>query len=53
MVCRMEKTYDEIIDILDINYFAGSTIGYFLKPGINGIIGLNSILKSLLRNGYG
>ena len=53
MVFRTEKTYDEIIDILDIKYFGASTFGYFLKPGIYEIIDLNSMLKSLLRNGHG
>ena len=33
MVDRMELTYDEIIDTLDIKNFAGSTIGYTLPPG--------------------
>ena len=30
MVWRMELTYNEIVDILDIKYNAGSTIGYTL-----------------------
>ena len=30
MVYRMELTYDEINDILDVNYIAGPTKGYTL-----------------------
>ena len=32
MVYRLQLTYDETIDILDVNYKAGSTIGYTLPP---------------------
>ena len=34
MVYRMELTYDEIVDILDAEYIAGSNIGYTLPPGV-------------------
>ena len=32
MVYRMELTYDEMFDILDIKYITGSTFGYTLPP---------------------
>ena len=34
VVYRMELTYDEIVDILEVKYIAGSTVGYTLPPGI-------------------
>ena len=34
MVYRMELTYDEIVDILDVKNITGSTKRYTLKPGI-------------------
>ena len=34
MVYRMGLTYDEIVDILNVKYIAGSTIGYTLPPGV-------------------
>ena len=34
MVYRMELSYDEIVDILDVKYIAGSTTGYTLPPSI-------------------
>ena len=48
VVFRMELTYDENVDILDTKYFAGSTVGYTLPPGINEFSDLNMILHSLL-----
>ena len=45
MVFRMELTYDEIVDRLDIKYIAGSTKGYTLPPGIYEISDLNLVLK--------
>ena len=33
MVFRMELTYDEIEDILDVKYIAASTIGHTLQAG--------------------
>ena len=46
----MELTYNEIADVLDVEFIAGSTIGYTLPPGIYEIADNNSILKSILRN---
>ena len=46
----MQLTYNEIVDNLDVKYFAGSTDGYTLPPGIYGISDINLLLKSLLPN---
>ena len=48
MVYRLQLTYDEIIDTLDVKYIAGSTIGYTLLPGVHKIKDINLMLKSLL-----
>ena len=48
MVYRLQLTYDEIINILDVKYRAGSTIGYTLPPGVYKIGDINLMLKSLL-----
>ena len=48
MIYRLQLTYDEIIDILDDKYNAGSTIGYTLPPGVYEISDINLMLKSLL-----
>ena len=34
---RMELTYYEIVDILDVEYISGSTIGYTLPEGFYGV----------------
>ena len=34
MVYRMEFTYDETVDILDVKNTSGTTIGYVLPPRI-------------------
>ena len=44
----MQLTYDEIVDILDVRCFAGSTKGYTLPPGIYEISDFTLMLKSLL-----
>ena len=41
-------TYDEIVDILDVKYIAGSTNGFTLLPGVNEGTDSNWMLKSLL-----
>ena len=46
MVYRMELTYDEIVDILDVKYIGGSTIGKTTALGISEISDSNLILKS-------
>ena len=47
MVYRLQLTYVEIIDILDVKFIAGSTIGYTLLPGVYEISDINLMLKSL------
>ena len=34
LVYRMQLTYDEIIDVLDLKYISTKRIGYSLNPGI-------------------
>ena len=50
MVYKMESTYDEIVDILNVKYISGTTIGYVLPRGKYEISGLNSMINSLLRD---
>ena len=49
MVCRLQLTNNEIIDVLDVEYIFGSTVGYTIPPGVSKISGINLMLKSLLR----
>ena len=46
----LELTYDEIVDILGINYIIGSTKGYTLPAGLYEITDFNLMLKSLAPN---
>ena len=48
LVYRLQLTYDEIIDISDVIYLAGSTTGYTLPPDVYKITGNNLMLRSLL-----
>ena len=48
MVYRMELTYDEIVDILNVNFIAGSANGYTLTLGIYEISDINLLIKFLL-----
>ena len=48
MVKRLQVTYDEIVDILDVKFIAGSTKGFTLPSGIYEISDINLMLKSLL-----
>ena len=50
MVYRMELTYDEIIDILDVKLIAGSTTPYTIPPGICEISDINLMINFLLPN---
>ena len=50
LVYRMQLTYDEIIDVLDLKYISTKRIGYSLNPGIYEIIDLNNTLKHILTN---
>ena len=38
LVYRMELTYDELMDVLDIKYTSATSIGYTVPPGIYKII---------------
>ena len=44
----MELTYDEIVDILHVKYFAGSTNGYTMVPGFFEFSDNNLLLESLI-----
>ena len=44
----MQLTYNEIIDILDLEYIPTKRIGYSLNPGIYEVIDLNDTLKYIL-----
>ena len=48
LVYRMQLTYDEIIDILDLKYVPTKRIGYSLKPKIYEISDINETLKKIL-----
>ena len=50
LVYRMQLTYDEIIDVLDLKYISTKRIGYSLNPGIYEIVDLNNTLKHILPN---
>ena len=46
MVYRLELTYNEIIDILDIKYIPTSTKGYSLPCGIYEIRDIDFMIQS-------
>ena len=48
MLCGMQLTYGEIIQIFDIQDFAGSTKGYALPHIFYEVNDLNLMLKSIL-----
>ena len=48
LVYRMQLTYDEIIDVLDLKYIPTKRIGYSLNPGIYEVADLNNTLKHIL-----
>ena len=48
LVYRMQLTYDEIIDVLDLKYISTKTIGFSLDPGIYETVDLNNTLKYIL-----
>ena len=48
LVYRMQLTYEEFIDILDLKYISTKRIGYSLNPGIYEIVDLNNTLKHIL-----
>ena len=50
MVYRFDLTYDEIVNILDVHYKAGSTNGYTILAGIYEMTDFNFMLQFLLPN---
>ena len=48
LVYRMQLTYDEIIDVLDLKYISTKILGYCLNPGFYEVIDLNNTLKDIL-----
>ena len=48
LVYRMQLTYDEIMDALDLKYITTKRTGYSLNPGIYEIVDLNNTLKYIL-----
>ena len=48
LVYRMQLTYNEIIDILDLKYTPTKRTGYSLNPGIYEVSDLNNSLKYIL-----
>ena len=50
LVYRMQLTYDEIINILDLKYIPTKRIGYSIEPNIYNVVDLNKTLKNILPN---
>ena len=50
LVHRMQLTYDEIIDVLDLKYVSTKRIGYSLDLGIYEVSDLNKTSKHILRD---
>ena len=48
LVYRIQLTYDEITDVLDLKYIPTKRIGYSLNPGTYEVVDLNNTLKYLL-----
>ena len=48
LVYRMQLTYDEIIDVLELKYISTKRVGFSLDPGIYEIVDLNNTLKYIL-----
>ena len=48
LIYRMQLTYDEIIDILDLKNIPTKRIGYSLNPGIYEMVDLNNTSKFIL-----
>ena len=46
----MRLSYDEIMDIIDLNYIPTKRTGYSLNPGIYEVVDLNNTLKNILPN---
>ena len=50
LVYRKQLTYNEIIDILELQYIPTKRTGYSLNPGIYEVVDLNNTLKYILPN---
>ena len=50
LVYRMRLSYDEIMDILDLNYIPTKRTGYSLNPSIYEVVDINNTLKHILPN---
>ena len=50
LIYRMQLTYNEIIDILDLEYIPTKRIGYSIEPNIYNVVDLNKTLKNILPN---
>ena len=50
LVYRMQLTYNEIINILDLNYISTKRTGYSIEPNIYDIVDLNKTLKNISPN---
>ena len=50
MVYRLQLTYDEILDALDLKYIATKRTGYSIEPNIYNVVDLNKTLKNILPN---
>ena len=48
LVYRMRLSYDEIMDILELNYIPTKRTRYSLNPGIYEVVDLNNTLKHIL-----
>ena len=48
LIYRMQLTYDEIIDVLDLKYIPTKRTGYSLNPGFYEVDELNNTLKYIL-----
>ena len=48
LVYRMQLTYDEIIDVLDLKYIPTKRIGYSLNPNIYNVVDINNSLIYIL-----
>ena len=48
MVYRLQLSYDETIDTLDVKYISGPTIGYTLQPDVYQLTDINLVLMPLL-----
>ena len=47
MVYKMQLTYDELIDFLDLKYIPTKILGFSIPPGIYEVIDINFMLKHL------